>query len=68
MCYRGNRKDVDGMKKPVLVNANPCRIMQVLYSLKARQEGSDMEVNVREITEEEARTGGVVLEVAEKTA
>ena len=68
MCYRGNRKDVDGMKKPVLVNANPCRIMQVLYSLKARQEGSDMEVNVREITEEEARTDGVVLEGAEKTA
>lgn len=68
MCYRGNRKDVDGMKKPVLVNVNPCRIMQVLYSLKARQEGSDMEVNVREITEEEARTGGVVPEGAEKTA
>ena len=68
MCYRGNRKDVDGMKKSVLVNANPCRIMQVLYSLKARQEGSDMEVNVREITEEEARIGGIVPEGAEKTA
>ena len=68
MCYHGNRKDVDGMKKPVLVNANPCRIMQVLYSLKARQEGSDMEVNVREISEEEAQASGFVPKPVEKSA
>ena len=68
MCYRGNRKDVDGMKKPVLVNANLSRIMQVLYSLKARQEGSDMEVNVREISEEEAQASGFVPKPVEKSA
>jgi len=56
------------MKKPVLVNANPCRIMQVLYSLKARQEGSDMEVNVREISEEEAQASGFVPKPVEKSA
>ena len=56
------------MKQPVLVNANLSRIMQVLYSLKARQDGNDMDVNVREISEEEAQASGFVPKPVEKSA
>lgn len=42
------------MQKPMFINFNPLSVMQKLYEIKARQDGSDLKVIVREITPEEA--------------
>lgn len=42
------------MQNPNFINCNPLTIMQKLYEIKARQDGSNMQVIVREITPEEA--------------
>ncbi len=46
------------MQKPNFINCNLLNILQKLYEIKARQDGSDMKVIVREITPEEAQAGG----------
>ena len=53
-------------QQPNFINCNPLTIMQKLYEIKARQDGSDKKVTVREITEEEAREGGYTREEARK--
>ncbi len=40
------------MQKPVFINANPLKIMQKLYEIKARQDGSKLKVIVTDVTEE----------------
>lgn len=52
MTARGTRAN------PNFINCNPLNIMQKLYEIKARQDGSNMKVIVREITLEEVRAGG----------
>ncbi len=42
------------MQEPMFINCKPLSIMQKLYEIKARQDGSDMKVTVREIKPEEA--------------
>lgn len=37
-------------QNPNFINCNPLTIMQKLYEIKARQDGSDMKIIVREIT------------------
>lgn len=48
------------MQKPNFINCNPRSILQKLYEIKARQDGSNMKIIVREITPEEARAGGYI--------
>ncbi len=40
------------MQKPVFINVNPLKIMQKLYEIKARQDGSNLSVLVTDVTEE----------------
>ena len=49
MTERGTRAN------PNFINCNPLNIMQKLYEIKTRQDGSNMKVIVREITPEEVR-------------
>ena len=42
------------MQEPMFINFKPLNVMQKLYEIKARQDGSDMKVTVREIKPEEA--------------
>ena len=42
------------MQEPMFINFKPLNVMQKLYEIKARQDGSKMKVIVREITPEEA--------------
>ena len=49
MTVRGTRAN------PNFINCNPLNIMQKLYEIKARQDGSGLKVIVREITPGAAR-------------
>jgi len=56
------------MQNPNFINCNPLAIMQKLYELKARQDGSNLEVTVREETPETARAGGHDIQMKERSA
>ena len=55
-------------QNPDFINCNPLTIMQKLYEIKARQDGSDMKIIVREITPEEVRAGGYPPKAKEQPA